>query len=143
MPRRYANIKLDPTKYMVWEPFVKTKEQAEKRAAKRDQYETSRLPLFADQLPKNDPQHYLDYAQQWAEDFNFGHKTLIRRARLYRYMLAKHLTSGQMAALQKRREAAPLSPEYEADFWRHRLKEYLAGTLEMEYRIVRNQKEKQ
>jgi hypothetical protein len=133
MTKRYASIQLDPEKYMVWQPFVTTQEKAEKMAKRRDEYEARKLPLFADQLSPTNPNDYLVGSQQWADNFNFSLQKFLRKARLCKFMLARHLTPEQMAQLEKRREAMPASPEYEVTFWRERLADFLKGELATSY----------
>jgi hypothetical protein len=132
-PRRYASIQLDPEKYMVWTPFVATQEKADKMARRRDEYEARKLPLFADQLSPTDPNDYLVGSKEWADKFNFSLRKDFRKARLCKFVLAKHLSTEQMAKLEARRGCMPASAEYEVTFWRERLKEQVEGTLTIEY----------
>jgi hypothetical protein len=134
-PRRYASIPLDPEQYVVWKPFVATREKAEKMANRRDQYEASKLPLFAAQLAPTDPNDYLVGSQEWADKFNFLLRKQFRKARLIKFLLAKHLSSDQMSKLEARRRCMPPSAEYEVTFWRSRLQEHIAGTLTTEYTL--------
>jgi hypothetical protein len=102
-----------------------SREKAARMAASRWNWERTRIPLFAEQIPAPDPDVIVAAYSRKADDWERMEQRFIRRAHRFRRMVSRRVSTEKLAKLDAQRLKLPGDPAYGADFWRRQLVELL------------------